>query len=259
VHSKFYITFVICIVISLLCYTLLKKTPLQKDTKAFIVGTAAGYAPWVSINEYGEYEGFDIDTIKAVAEKMNKKLVLADLGSMPSLFIALEQGTVDAIIWGLSITKDRTKNVAMIRYQGDAVSSFPLLFWGNIPPAIQAIDDMKHMAICVEPASSQETVLDAYPFITKLPVEKIDDALLNIRYGKADAAFVEPAIAKKFKNHYPEVQTLEVPLQEEYRVEGVGICVKKDNTSLIAQIENAITLLSENGFIKQCEARWGIA
>lgn len=236
---------------------LFKQVKLPKNDKLFVVGTVAAYAPWVSVNAEGDYEGFDIDVIKAVAKEMNKDLVLQDLGSMSALFMALDQGKIDAIIWGMSITKDRTDRIAMVRYQGDAVTSFPLLFWDKIPQNIKSLDDMKGMTVCVEPASSQDMVLSAYPAVNKLATEKVDDALLNVQYGKAVAALVEPAIAKKFKAKYPQIQILDVPLTPEQQVQGVGICIKKDNTALIEQVERAVRAQKEA--IAEFEAKWNIA
>jgi arginine transport system substrate-binding protein len=239
-------------------YLMLKKETTQ-DNSNLIVGTASGYAPWVSINENGEFEGFDIDVIKQVAKKMNKNLIIKDLGSMASLFIALDQNKIDAIIWGMSITQDRLNKVAMVRYQGDKVTSYPLLFWNRIPGNITNIEDMQNMTICVEPASSQDAVLSRYKNIIKLPTEKIDDALLNIQYGKADAALVEPAIAKKFKKIYPQIKTLAVPLAIENQVKGVGICIKQSNIKLIQQLTTATTDLIENGTIKTLQDKWDIS
>src|SRR5271157_3699018 len=79
-----------------------------------VVGTTSGYAPYVSLNEQGKYEGFDIDLAELLAKKLDKKLVLKDLGSMPSLMLALKQNKIDALIWAVSITKDRLKNYEMV-------------------------------------------------------------------------------------------------------------------------------------------------
>ncbi len=114
---------------------------------------------------------------------------------------------------------------------------------------------MRGMTVCVEPASSQDAVLSNYSFIDKKSTEKIDDALLNIRYGKADAAFVEPAIAKKFKQKYPEIQILDVALAPEDQVQGVGIALKKDNSSLIDESASR-KYLKCSGIIKEYAERW---
>lgn len=239
-------------------YTLFTGRLPYQDDQAFIVGMASGYAPFVSVNADGQYEGFDIDIAHAIAQKMGKELILKDLGSMAPLFIALKQGTIDAIIWGLSITPERQRTVTMIHYQGNPITTYPLVFWQKIPAQVQSIEDMKGMTVCVEPASAQEAVLDKYPFIQKLSTEKVDDALLNIQYGKADAALVDPAIAQKFKRRYPQIQILELPLAPEDQVEGVGIALNKNNAALISQVQNAVTLLRATGELKKYEQKWNI-
>lgn len=228
------------------------------DTNTFVVGTVGDYAPFVSINAQGQYEGFDIDVANALAQSLDKKLVIKDLGSMAPLFIALEQGRIDAIIWGLSITQDRLNKVAMIRYQGETVRAYPLMFWKELPVGIRSINDMQGMTICVEPTSSQDAVLNLYPFITKKSTERVDDALLNIQYGKADAALVEPAIATKFKSKYPQIQLLDLPLSPEFQVQGTGIAIKKNNTCLINQVQTAVNALIASGAIKAFETKWRI-
>ncbi len=71
----------------------------------FIVGTTSAYAPFVSLNEQGDYIGFDIDIATELSQKLNRKLVIKDIGSLPSLMMALKQGKIDAIIWAISITE----------------------------------------------------------------------------------------------------------------------------------------------------------
>lgn len=251
-------------VIGLFCaiggFLLLKNlTMAEKDTKSFIVGTVAGYAPFVSIDTHGEYVGFDIDIANAVAQQMGKKLILKDLGSMASLFMALEQGSIDAIIWGLSITQDRLKKVTMIQYTGETTTAYKLIFWKTIPENIHTIEDMNGTTVCVEPASSQDVVISNYGFINKIPTEKVDDALLHIQYGKADAAFVEPAIAKKFKHKYPEIQILDVPLAPEDYVMGIGITLKKENVELAHDVRQAVEHLKSQGIISKLETQWDIS
>lgn len=253
------ITFIILIILALVgAFIVFKKLQIKKDEHTFVVGTAAGYAPWVSVNEQGEYEGFDIDVANALAATMGKTLQLKDLGSMASLFVALEQGTIDAIIWGLSITQERLEKVAMIHYQGEPTTSYPLIFWQKIPEGVTSINDMKGMTISVEPASAQQSVLNRYPFINQRTTERVDDELLNIQYGKTEAALVEPAIARKFKEKYPEIMMLDVPLGAEDFVQGVGIVIKKENTKLIEHVRSAVNQLKADGTIAELERKWRV-
>ena len=243
----------VCLLILLPATYFLTKPKTKSDQK-IIIGTVSGYAPWVSINKEGNFEGFDIDLIQEIGKKLNKKIILQDLGSMTSLLMALDQKKVDAIIWGLSITNDRLEKIDMVHYQGENIDSFPLLFWQEIPENIKSIDDMVGKNICVEPTSVEEKVLDNYKFINKIYTEKIDDALLNIQYGKADAALVEPAIAKKFKNKFPQIKSIDIPTQG--KMFGVGIGVLKTSSTLKKTLENTISELKNNGFIAELEKKW---
>jgi ABC-type amino acid transport substrate-binding protein len=235
-----------------------QKSITSNSNDTLVVGTAAGYAPFVSINAQGEYEGFDIDVARALAKQMNRKLEIKDMGSMTSLFMALEQGSIDVIIWAMSITQDRLKKIAMIRYQGEDTLSYPLIFWNKIPQGVNSISDMQDKTICVEPTSAQDIALSRYGFINKMTTEKVDDALLNIQYGKADAAFVEPAIAKKFKNKYPQIQIMDIPLGQEDQVRGMGIAIKQNNNQLIQEVERAVGALRSSGTILTFEKKWDI-
>jgi len=253
------IIFCVSIIAIISTYLFIFKNDRDLDENSLIVGTVANYAPFVSINAQGEYEGFDIDIAQEIARVLNKKLIIKDLGSMAPLFMALEQGSIDVIIWGLSITQERLKKVSMIRYQGETTTAYSLIFWKQIPSNIISIEDMKGMTICVEPASAQDVVLSKYSFINKKSTEKVDDALLNIQYGKADAALVEPAIAQKFKNKYQEIQILDLLLAPEDQVEGIGIVIKKSNAQLTQEVQQAVEILQRNESIKKLEQKWNIS
>jgi polar amino acid transport system substrate-binding protein len=235
------------------------KKPTQSSLEILTIGTASGYAPFVSTNQTGEYEGFDIDVANQLATQLGQQLVIKDLGSISALFMALEQGSIDCIIWGLSITKDRLKKVAMVQYQDEQITSYPLLFWEKIPNNITSINDMAGKIISVEPASAQDAVLDNYPALLRQAVDKIDDAVLMIQYGKTDAALVEPAIARKFQKKYSQIKILPLPLAPEDQEQGIGIALKKNNVTLIQKIKQAIQPLQKNGSIKELEAKWNLS
>ncbi len=235
-------------------------TTKKQDTNTLVVGMAGGYAPFVSMNEKGDYEGLDIDVAQALAGKLGKTLVLQDLGFMAPLLMALEQGSVDVVMWGMSITSERLQKFAMVGYQSAGIETTnPLIFWQQVPAGISSLADMKGMTVCVEPTSAQSSIINKYRDIIVLPTEKVDDALLNIQFGKADAAFVEKAIAQKFKTRYPEIQIVDMPLNEEDFLRGCGIMIKKNNPQLVRAIETAVEQLKKSGTIATFDTKWGLA
>lgn len=242
--------------IVLLCTLLLGNSLSAKE---LVIGTSSAYAPFVSLDERGEYVGFDIDFARALAKKLDRKLVLKDLGSMPSLFLGLKKGKVDALLWAISITEERQKQVEMLYYQGQKVSSLPLLFWKQIPEGISSIEQMANskMVISVEAGSFQENFLKTIPGINLKQVDKIQDALLEIKYGKSVATLIDPFLLKTIAPQFPELKILDVPLPISEQSFGNGICLRKDD-KLITEVRRAIDELRSEGTIAELEQKWNL-
>jgi polar amino acid transport system substrate-binding protein len=60
-----------------------------KDT--IVVGTSADYPPYEYTDDKGEFVGFDMDLIRAVGEKMGKKIKIVDMG-FDTLIAGLQAG-----------------------------------------------------------------------------------------------------------------------------------------------------------------------
>lgn len=225
----------------------------------FVVGTTSGYAPYVSLNAAGEYEGFDIDIAKAVADKLNRKLVIKDFGSMPSLILAIKQNKADALIWSISITQDRQKQMAMVYYQGEKVTSLPLLFWGEIPDGIKSLEDIAKnpkSVVSVEAGSFQENVLIDIPGLTLKQVDKVSDAILELKYGKSQAVLVDNSMMTIYMNKFPKLKSLMVNLSEAKQSMGNGIGLNLNNADLTASVQRAIDELLRDGTIADLETKW---
>ncbi|MBS0628124.1 MAG: transporter substrate-binding domain-containing protein [Verrucomicrobia bacterium] len=244
----------------LLCTELFANLPKQK-LEPFVVGTTSGYAPYVSLNEKGEYEGFDIDVANLLVKKLDRELVLKDLGSMPGLMIGLKQGKVDALIWAISITEERMKNMEMVYYQGEKVLEMPFIFWEKVPSYITSIEDFTketQKMICVEVGTYQEDVLRKFPNLSLKFLDKITDVLLDVKYGKSWGAAVDFSLLPRIKASYPDIKVLTLPLPLTEQSLGNGICLSKSNKSLADQVQVAIKELIEEGKIRELERKWNL-
>lgn len=226
-----------------------------------VVGMMSGYAPFMVINERGDYEGFDIDVANQIATKLGKKLVIKDM-SLASLFVSLEQGRVDCIISGLAITQGRKDALRMIHYQGEDLRHLPLGFWKTIPAGIRTFDDLSKLnnpTVCVEAGSSMEDVLKHFHFVTPRLMERYVDMMLDVQYGKSAAVLLEPSTVGKLKEMFPELVSVDLPLPEKLVIEGNGIAVKKDNHELAEKLESIINEMKHDGTISKFERVWKMA
>ncbi len=232
---------------------------VKQPTETFTVGTTSGYAPYVSLNGQGEYEGFDIDLAKLVAEKIGKKLVIKDLGSMPSLMMGLKQNKIDAIIWAVSITEERQKQLEMIYYQGERITSMPLLFWGKVPDGMKGVEDLQDdgkKIICVEAGTYQEQVMSSYPGLKVKYVDKITDAIMEIKFGKSLAAAIDNSLVSFVMQQNPGLKVFYFSLPPSQQSLGNGICINKKNAKLIDQVKKAVEELTEEGKVRELEKKW---
>lgn len=224
-----------------------------------VVGTTSGYAPYVSINTEGKYEGFDIDIAKALADKLGRRLVIKDFGSMPALILAIKQNKADVLIWSISITQERQKQMTMIYYQGEKATSLPLLFWEKIPDNIKSLEDMvnnPNAVISVEAGSFQENVLLSVPGLNLKQVDKVSDAILELKYGKSQAVLVDNSQKISYMEKFPKLKSLTINLPESKQSMGNGICLNSNNRDLIAAIQKAVNELFSDGTIANLEAKW---
>lgn len=224
-----------------------------------VVGTTSGYAPYVSINTEGEYEGFDIDIAKALADKLGRRLVIKDFGSMPALILAIKQNKADVLIWSISITQERQKQMTMIYYQGEKATSLPLLFWEIIPDNIKNLEDMANnpnAVISVEAGSFQENVLLSVPGLNLKQVDKVSDAILELKYGKSQAVLVDSSQKISYMEKFPKLKSLTINLPESKQSMGNGICLNTNKTDLIAAIQKAVNELFSDRTIANLEAKW---
>lgn len=224
-----------------------------------IVGTTSGYAPYVSINAEGEYEGFDIDIAKALADKLGRKLVIKDFGSMPSLILAIKQNKADVLIWSISITQERQKQMTMIYYQGEKTTSLPLLFWEKIPENVKGLEDMAnnpHAVISVEAGSFQENVLLSVPGLNLKQTDKVSDAILELKYGKSQAVLVDNSQKISYMEKFPKLKSLTINLPESKQSMGNGICLNLNNRDLTTAIQKAVNELFSDGTIPSLEVKW---
>jgi arginine/lysine/histidine transporter system substrate-binding protein len=247
----------ITIIIILSCFGMYKICNQPKGGDTITLGTMSGWPPYVSINDKGDYEGLDIDVAMEIARRLNKQLLIKDMDTA-ALITALNQGKVDFIMTGLCITHDRLQKIAMIPYQGEEITQLPLVFWNTIPKGVSSLADLKNIpgaVICVEAGSAQESFLNQF---SGFEIKQIDPltSILEIKYGKALATLLEPALFKELKAKYPELQALTIELGQKDKIMGNGIGIAKTNTQLINAIGSIIDQLRSSGFIAASQKRW---
>jgi|GEM_PF-603448 len=233
-------------------------TKQNPQPKPLVVGMMSGWPPFMSVNSQGEYEGYDVDVAKQLAQKLNRPLIIKDLGSVQTVLIALEQGTIDIAMSGFDNTKKRMETFNMVRYTTRESTETSVVFWQQIPQSIKALKDCinANMTICVEPGTSQEKYVDSFTGAIKKQVPSISDMVMELRFGKVGALVLEPRVSERICKQVPELVVLKEPLPAEFAIYGEGIALKKQNIDLAKQVQQAVTALIQDGTLLELEKTW---
>lgn len=83
--------------------------PAMAET--FTVGAYPTNPPWEFKNENNEFEGFEVDVVREVANRLGWEVEIQDLG-FQALFAATSSGRIDAAISSITVTNERLQNQA---------------------------------------------------------------------------------------------------------------------------------------------------
>ena len=253
--------FILSILILLTALGFAVKSYQQADTSpqnTLTIGLQSGYPPFEYKDSEGKFIGFDIDVAEHIAKTLGKTLVIKDM-DFEGIILSLKQKKIDLIMSGMNITPSRLKEIAMVPYHGEALTSLSLIFWNKLPDGIHSIEDLSQLpnaTVSVESGAIPEMTMGYYPGIPMSSFQGAQAALMDVKFGKSIANLVEPDVAKYHQSKHPEIKILSVPIPEEQTVMGFGIGIKKENQELTDDVQQIIQELKESGELKKLEDKW---
>ena len=195
------------------------------------VGTEPTFAPFEFLDtKTQEFSGFDIDLIKAVADKAGYDVKVMNMG-FDALIPALSAGTIDVIASGISITEERQKKVDFTSpyYQ----SGLSYLVRKADAEKIKTFADLKGKTLAVQIGTTGA----AY-------AKNVEGALLD-RPVLAYFLKTKPRVAKNLQ------LSTEIADAEHF-----GFAVKKGNAELLQKLNAALEELKKSGEFAKIEDKW---
>lgn len=222
----------------------------KEETKKLVMATNASFPPY----EYKDGEAFagiDVEIAGLIAEKLGMELQIEDV-EFGSIIGGVQTGKFDMGMAGMTVTDERLESVNFSSTYAKAKQVI-IVKEGS---AIKTIDDLKadgSMKIGVQ----QDTTGDIYASDTEenggygednvIRYKTGNDAVQALVSGKVDCVIIdnEPA-----KSYVAANEGLTI-LATEYVEEEYAICVAKENTELLDQINKALEELTADGSIKK--------
>jgi polar amino acid transport system substrate-binding protein len=239
---------ILCILIGLLLLGLLSGCG-QPTTKVRIA-TDATWPPFESVNEQTkEIEGFDIDLMKAIAEKAGLEIEFMNVAWDP-LLAGIAQCQYDAAISAMTITEERKKQFLF---------SDPYFEAGQIVIVrVDNTDIASKDALAGKVAGAQIGTTGSFEIekVAGATLKTYDDiglAFQDLMNGQIDAVVADNPLALGYVGEYPDkLKTAgEVFTEENY---GIAVCNTK--ADLVEKINAGLKAVKDEGLVEQFVEKW---
>ena len=220
----------------------------------FRVGMTGNQPPFSMKTKTGELIGFEVDLAKVLAEGMNVKLKLVEI-PFPELMAALENGTVDAVMSGMTITPER--NLRAIFAGPYLVSGKSILTKSSVLARIKETDevnDKKYKITCLKGSTSEKFVQLLMPETELITVDNYDTGVNMVLNDEVDAMVADApiCIVSLLRHQNKGLVTLSRPLT----VEPIGIALPPNDPQLHNLIDNYLASLELSGALQLLEQIW---
>lgn len=221
--------------------------------KKIKVATDAAYAPFEWKNEKGEIVGFDIDLIKEIGKEMNAEIELVNT-PFDGIIQSLVNKNVDMIISAVTITEKRKQTVNFSKPYFVAVQAIAV----KEGSPIKAFADIKEKNVGVQNATTGQEVVEKLMGEKNPKIKRFDttpDALNSLLNGNLDAVVADKPVVQYFLKNNPNAKLALVD-DAGFEKEEYGIAVRKEDTELLKQVNDALDKVEKSGKIKELSTRY---
>ena len=206
------------------------------------MATNAAFPPYEMTTDAGEFEGIDIDTAKAIAEKLGLELQIDDM-DFDAALLSVQQGKADIVMAGVTVTDERK---AVMDFSDSYATGIQSII---VPEGsdIASVDDLAGKKIGTQRGTT------GYIYCSDdfgdENVVAYDDGLTAVQAlnnGQVDAVVIDNAPAQEFVAANPGLKILDTS----YAEEDYAIGMNKSNTALLEAVNAALEELKADGTLQ---------
>ncbi len=243
--------FLVMLLTVLVVFSVFSQTLVQIQKRGkLIVGTEPTFPPFEFVDEKNQIIGFDIDIAQELAKRLNVKLEIVSL-PFDSLIPALQQGKIDLIIAGMTITEERSKVVDFSKPYFNANQAIVVRKASGFLP--KTFEDLVGKKVAVQLGTTGDLVVSEISGINVVRFQKFTDAFLELQNGRVDAVVLDEAPAKSYVNKFSKILTLSTVIDTG---ETYGIAVRKGNKELLNFVNQTLDILKSNKTYDKLLSKW---
>lgn len=231
-------------------------TKIKKEGK-FIVGLDATFAPMGFTDKDGNIVGFDIDLAKETAKRMGVEAEFKPL-DWDGVIFDLRSKKIDMVWNGMTITEERKKQIAF----SDSYYSGEQIIVTKAGSDIKNIADMAGKTIGSQMGSTSYFALEKSAVYNDLKdVRKYTsnvEALLDLENGRLDAVIIDSMVGRYYATVKENKENKDIFSfgNESLAVEYVGIGMRQEDTTLVAEINRVMSDMKTDGTFDAIYKKW---
>jgi ABC-type amino acid transport substrate-binding protein len=211
------------------------------------VGSDIPYPPFEQ-GKSGNYTGFDIELMEAIAEKIGRTAEFQDT-SFETIFRDVAQGKFEAVISAATITPEREKAVAF----SDPYYLSEQAILVQEGSEIKGLEDLEGKTVGAQQGTTGLELGKEKANAGELrPYPEGPDAVNALKAGTVEAVIIDAPVAQNAVEKSGGIEIAEkVPTEESY-----GIALAKDNTELLGEINQGLEEVEADGTYKTIYEKW---
>ena len=218
--------------------------PVAAAAKVYVVGTDAAYAPFESQNDKGEIVGFDIDVVKAAAQKAGIEVKFLNT-PWEGIFNSVAQGDRDLLVSAITITPERQQTLDFSTPYFDAQQLIAV----KSDSKIANFDDLKNLKVGVQNGTTGDEVITKLQGKDSPNVKRFEStplALKEMEGGGVDAVVADNGVVVHYVANNP-ASKFKTIADSSFASEQYGIAVKKGNAELLEKINKGVAGIKQDG------------
>lgn len=207
-----------------------------------IMSTNAAFPPYEMTTDSGEFEGIDIETAQAIADKLGLELQIDDM-DFDAALLAVQQGKADMVMAGVTVTDERQNVMDFTDSYATGIQSIIV----KEDSDIASVDDLAGKKIGTQRGTTGYLYCsDDFGDENVVAYDNGLTAVQMLNNGQVDCVVIDNAPAKEFIATNPGLKLLDTAYVEESYAIGVG----KGNTELKDAINTALEELKADGTLQ---------
>lgn len=207
-----------------------------------IMSTNAAFPPYEMTTDSGEFEGIDIETAQAIADKLGLELQIDDM-DFDAALLAVQQGKSDMVMAGVTVTDERQNVMDFTDSYATGIQSIIV----KEDSDIASVDDLAGKKIGTQRGTTGYLYCsDDFGDENVVAYDNGLTAVQMLNNGQVDCVVIDNAPAKEFVAANPGLKLLDTAYVEESYAIGVG----KGNTELKDAINTALEELKADGTLQ---------